>query len=176
MDEEIIENPVTGESIKVLESTAETFKFQYSLRPHACIAGAHFHPNKVQSFSVLSGELCLQANGVHQIVRAGESVKLPVGAHHFQWNASDNEVIAIEEIHPAGCMHDFFRVLFGLAKDGKTNAKGYPSPLVAAALVSEFRDSILPAPIGLRLLFSALAPIASIFGYRRVFTKYMRIT
>jgi len=172
MNAEVLNNPVTGESMTVLESTPETFKFKFSLGPHGSIAGAHFHPSMEQRVSVVSGEMHLRVNGVHQILRAGESATIPVGAHHIQWNPGDSEMTATEEYHPAGRLHGFFKALFGLARDGKTNSKGYPSPLVAAALVSEFKDSILPSPLGLRLLFSALAPLASALGYRRLIAEY----
>lgn len=69
-------------------------------------------------------------------------------------------------------MHEFFATLFNLAKDGKTNSKGYPSPLLGAALMSEFKDSIRPAPLPLRLLFGALAPLAEALGYKRLLKKY----
>lgn len=174
MSDEILENPVTGESMRILESTAETFSAQYALRPHGEIAGEHFHPHREQRISILSGAMHLRINGVHRVVRAGESATIPPGMRHFQWNPCDVEAVAVEEIRPAGRTHEFFEVLFGLARDGETNAKGEPSLLLSAALFAEFRDSVRPAPIGMRLLLAALAPIAGALGYRRKLEKYMR--
>lgn len=173
MDEEILENPVTGESIRILESTPQAFKAQYSLRPHGEIPGEHLHPNKEQRISVLAGEMHLRINGEHRIVRAGETASVPVGARHFQWNPCDSEAVVIEEIRPAGRMHDFFKVLFGLARDGRTDGNGYPSLVLAAALFSEFKDSFRPAPLGMRLLVAVLGPIALALGYRREVEKYL---
>lgn len=173
MNEEILKNPVTGESMRILESSAQTFKAQYSLRPHGEIPGEHFHPHKEQRISVLSGEMHLRINGEHRIVRAGETTVLPTGARHFQWNPSDSEAVVIEEVRPAGRIHDFFKVLFGLAQDGRTDVNGYPSLVLSAALFSEFRDSIRPAPLGLRLLIAVLGPIALGLGYRRQIEKYL---
>lgn len=175
MDEEILENPVTGESMRILESTAQTFRSQYSLRPHGEIAGEHFHPKSEQTVSVLSGEMHLRINGEHRIVRAGQSATVPAGARHFQWNPCDSEVVAIEELRPAERIHDVFRVLFGLAQDGKTDGKGDPSsPLLSALVFSEFKDSIRPAAVGLRFLIGVVAPIASALGYRHQIDKYLR--
>lgn len=84
MNEEILENPVTGESMRILESTAQEFRAQYTLRPHGEIAGAHFHPTEEQVVSILSGEMHLRINGEHRIIRAGESATVPAGARHFQ--------------------------------------------------------------------------------------------
>lgn len=173
MDDEILENPVTGESMRILTSTAQTFKAQYSLRPHGEIPGEHFHPNKEQRISVLAGEMHLRVNGEHRIVRAGQTTTIPVGAPHFQWNPCDVEAVVIEEISPAGRMHDFFRVLFGLARDGRTNARGYPSLALSAALFSEFGDSVRLAPLGPRLLVAVLGPIALALGYRRQLERYL---
>ena len=173
MNEEILENPVTGESMRVLESTAQTFKARYALRPHGEIPGEHFHPRKEQRISVLSGEMHLRIDGQHRIVRAGESADIPVGARHFQWNPCDSEAVVIEEISPAGRIHEFFKVLFGLARDGRTDRNGYPSLFLAAALFSEFKDSVRPASLGLRLVCGVLGPIALALGYRRQIEKYL---
>ena len=84
MAEEVLENPVTGERLQILESTPERFKVKYSLAPHGEIPGAHFHPGKEQQVTVLSGEMHLLIAGGHRVVRAGESALVPLGAHHFQ--------------------------------------------------------------------------------------------
>jgi quercetin dioxygenase-like cupin family protein len=173
MNEEILENPVTGESMRILESTAQTFKAQYSLRPHGEIPGEHFHPHKEQRITILSGEMHLRIDGEHRIVRAGETATIAVGARHFQWNPCDSEAVVIEEIRPAGRIHDFFKVLFGLARDGRTDANGYPSLFLTAAVFAEFKDSIRLAPLGLRLLCGVLGPIALALGYRRQVEKYL---
>lgn len=106
-------------------------------------------------------------------MRAGQTTTIPVGARHFQWNPCDSEAVVIEEIRPAGRIHDFFKVLFGLARDGRTDVNGYPSLVLSAALFSEFKDSIRPAPLGLRLLIGVLGPIALALGYRRQVEKYL---
>ena len=40
VSEQILFNPVTGESMTVLESTAERFKARYALKPRGSIAGS----------------------------------------------------------------------------------------------------------------------------------------
>jgi len=173
MPEELLENPITGEQLRVLESTPELFRVRYSLRPHGEIAGAHFHPGKRQKVTVLSGEMHLRIDGQTYVVRAGESATVAPGAHHFQWNPTDVEVVAIEEISPPGRLHEFFSVLFRLARDGKTDASGFPPLLLAAALFSEFKDTIRHAPLGLRLTLDVLAPIAAVLGHRRQIARYL---
>lgn len=173
MNDEMLDNPVTGESMRILESTADVFKAQYALRPHGEIPGEHFHPQKEQRISILSGEMHLRINGEHRIVRAGQAATIPPGARHFQWNPCDSEAVVIEEIRPAGRVHDFFKVLFGLARDGRTDRNGFPPLFLAAALFSEFKDSIQPAPLGMRFVFRVLGPIALALGYRRQIESYL---
>jgi quercetin dioxygenase-like cupin family protein len=173
MAEEILENPVTGECFRVLESTPERFKVHYSLRPHGEIPGEHFHPGKEQRVTVLSGEMHLRIDGEHCVLRAGESATVPPGSRHFQWNPGEVEVVAIEEVFPPGRLHEFFSVLFGLARDGKIDSQGRPPLLLSAALFSEFKDSIRQAPLGTRFFLDALAPVASVLGYRRQLERYL---
>jgi len=173
MTEQILENPVTGESLRILGSTPDSFKVQYSLRPHGQIPGEHSHPGKEQRVTILSGEMHLRINGEERVLRAGESATVPAGARHFQWNPCDTEVVAIEEICPAGRTHEFFSVLFRLARDGKTDSQGRPSLFLAAALFSEFKDSVRQGPFAMRLLLDVLAPIASALGYRRELDPYL---
>lgn len=127
-----------------------------------------------QQVTVLSGEMHLRIDGAEHVVGAGESATIPPGAPHFQWNASDAAIVAIEEVRPAKRLHEFFAVLFDLARDGDTDARGRPSLLVAAVLFAEFRDSIRDASLATRLMLNALVPIAAALGYRRRLARYLR--
>ena len=172
MSNEILENPVTGERMEVLESTAATFRIQYSMRPHASIPSEHYHPGKAQVISVLAGEMHLRVNGVESVVHAGESATVPESGTHFQWNPTDNETNTIEEIKPAGRIHPFFRSMFNLAHDGKLSG-GISSLLLTMAVLHEFRDSIVPADLPGRAMVAIVGPLAIMLGYRREFAKYI---
>ncbi len=174
MNDEIMENPVTGETMKVLESTQETFKIEYALRPHGEIPLEHFHPDVEQEIAVSSGEMHITVNGEHVVIKAGESATAPKGALHFQWNPCDEEAVAIETYRSAGRNHDFFRTLFGLARDGHTDAYGMPSMFMRAAIFTEFRDTIRPAAVNTRLVIALLAPISWLLGHRRRVKRYAR--
>ena len=47
--QEVITNPITGEVIRVLESTPDLFRFEFVLLPHGTVAGAHQHPYQQQT-------------------------------------------------------------------------------------------------------------------------------
>ncbi len=170
---EIIFNPVTSERLLVLESNEAVFKMGFSINPHSKIAGEHFHPFQEQTIMVTIGELHCTVDGKNHVLCAGDSVTIPAGAKHFQWNPTGSETRAIEEYRPAGQIHNFFRVLFKLAEEGKTNKKGIPKPLIGAALVAEFKDTVRTTSFGLRLLFGALAPLSRWLGYRKLIRSYI---
>lgn len=164
---------MSGEKLVVLESSAEVFKVEFSIDPRSEIAGEHLHPFQQQKIFVTSGELHCRINGVNHILFAGDTATIPAGAHHFQSNPTDVPARAIEEHRPAGRIHSFFRVLFALAQEGKTNRRGIPKPLIGAAFVAEFKDTARASSVGLRILFGALAPISRLLGYRRTIRRYV---
>lgn len=170
---DLLMNPVTGERIEVLESTPARFRARYALGPHSAIPGAHFHPGKQQRIEVQSGLMHVRVNGAIHAIGAGESFTIPTGASHYQWNETDVDTVAIEEISPAGRMHQFFAVLFQLARDGRTDSRGLPPPLIAAVLFHEFRDSIRHASWTMRMVMSALVPFGIAFGYRRMLGRHL---
>jgi quercetin dioxygenase-like cupin family protein len=169
---EIITNPVTGEVIRVLASTKDVFKFEFVLLPHGAVAGAHNHPFQHQTITSTVGTLHLSVEGQRHALGPGEAVVVAPGQNHEQWNPADTEVWAIEEFRPAARMHDFFRVLFGMARDGLTDAKGKPGPLLASALLAEFDDSLRVASRLERIALRALLPLARLLGKHRVVDAY----
>jgi quercetin dioxygenase-like cupin family protein len=174
VEQETIYNPVTGEKLLVLESNEEVFRMGFTIDPYSEIAGEHIHPFQQQSVTVTKGELHCRIDGVTSVLRAGDSATVPAGGRHFQWNPTDTEAQAIEEYRPAGQIHNLFRVLFMLAQEGKTNRKGVPNPLIGAALMAEFKDTVRVSSPYLRLLFGALAPASNLLGYRETIRGYIR--
>jgi quercetin dioxygenase-like cupin family protein len=168
---EIITNPATGEIIRVLASTREVFRFEFVLLPHGAVAGAHTHTVH-QTVTAKEGTLHLTVEGKHHQLAPGEALVVAPGQRHDQWNPADTEVWAIEEFRPAARMHDFFRVLFGLARDGLTDEKGRPGLLLTAALFAEFGDSIGVARLIDRIVLRVLRPLARLVGKHRIVEAY----
>ena len=80
------------------------------------------------------------------------------------------------EMRPAARFEVLMLNLFGLAQDGKTNARGLPNLLQLALLAREFSDVIRftrPPPILQGLLFAVLAPIARLLGFRSSYAGYL---
>lgn len=174
MYKETIHNPVTGETLYVLESNEDVFRIEYAIDPQSSIAAEHIHPYQQQTIRVIEGKLGIRANGRESLLEVGDSLEILAGTAHFQFNPTDSETRAIEEHRPARRIHNFFRVLFALAREGRTDQKGVPTPLIGAAFAREFKDVVRPSSIGLRLLFGALGPVSEILGYRRVIRDYIQ--
>lgn len=172
--QEIIHNPVTGETLYVLESTPEVFKAAYRLRPGGAVAAAHYHPSHEQSITVLAGELHCRVGRERCVVRAGETLRIPPGTRHDQSNPGAEEVIAIEELRPGARFRTMFRVVFALAWDGRTNSRGYPDLMIGAAFLDEFKDVLRPARRRERILFALLAPVSRLLGHDRILARYLR--
>jgi hypothetical protein len=66
--------------------------------------------------------------------------------------------------------------LYGLANDGKSNARGVPTLLPLALFIKEFRregEFISPPPIVQRVLSALLAPLARARGYKAINPEYL---
>jgi hypothetical protein len=85
-------------------------------------------------FTVMSRQVGFVLNGKRSVAEAGETVVIPEGMPHDWWSAGGEEVHALVE----ACI----RNIFGLAQDGKTNARGMPNLLQLALFAREFDDVI----------------------------------
>lgn len=103
----------------------------------------------------------------------GARVVIPAGSRHSWWNAEDTSALAIIELQPALDTETIFETLFGLARDGKTNAKGMPGLLQLAVLSVASDGYVAGPPIWLqRLALRVLAFIGRIAGYRERYAEY----
>jgi Cupin domain len=125
---------------------------------------------------VLSGTVRFHLDGRDELARPGERVEVRPGVVHDWWNVGDDEAHVLVEIRPAQRFELMVQNLYGLANDGKANARGVPRLLALALLAREFRregEFISPPPIVQRLLFGALAPFARARGYKAINPEYL---
>ena len=163
---EILRNEKTGESLAVLESTPERLRFEFILNPGAAIPAPHFHPHSAQCIEVIEGELHLHVAGRPVVVGPGESVSVPAGTTHYQWNPGEKAVRAIEAYYPRGRLHEMFATFFRLSNQGMLSRKGrVVSLLLVAAFFAEFRNEVRAWPAIAQWGLDALAPIARWLGY-----------
>jgi mannose-6-phosphate isomerase-like protein (cupin superfamily) len=176
--ERVIENPVIGDRVTFLQTAEETegeyLLLKVELAPHGGNA-MHHHLTFTEAFEVLEGRLNIDVGGRHLVLGPGERALVPIKAHHRFYSTSDEPVTFIVETRPARRMEEALRVAYGLARDGKTNAKSVPRDILQLALLYELGESYLTGiPLFLqRAVFGALAKVARWRGVERSFEKYL---
>ena len=175
-----IENPVTGDSMVVLQSTHESggnsFTAKFTLPPGSHGTPLHYHNNLLETFEVLSGalEMELGEKGNIKVLLPGEVVYVPAGMYHSFRNSSENEVVFVSSVHPAGEFEQFIRAMYGLAIDGKVNPSGMPKNLLHFALVIQKADLVIVGlPVFIqKVIIGSLAALARLLGMEHSLRKY----
>ena len=139
---DVAENAVTGERVVVRVGTEDSggalLVAELFVRPGGAVAGEHVHPSIDEWFTVLEGRVGFRLDGLESVAPVGERLHVPQGTAHDWWNAGDEEVRVIVEVSPAARFELAVLNAFGLARDGKTNAKGMPNLLQVALFAREF--------------------------------------
>jgi quercetin dioxygenase-like cupin family protein len=172
-------NKITGERILIVTGTEDNAEgdlvADLYIAPGGAVVGEHVHPNIEERFTVLSGKVGFRINGVEQIAPLNTELVVTPGIAHDWWNAGDEEAYVRVEIRPGVRFELMAQNLFGLANDGKTNAKGMPNPLQLAIFGREFQDVLYftsPPRWVQKLMFAVLAPVARLAGYQGTYLKY----
>src|SRR6266545_3409031 len=144
-----IKNPVTGERVTFLATSADTdgdaVVIETVVQPGGFVAAAHVHPAQSERFAVAAGT-----------------------AHRF-WNAGADPVRFVCEVRPALQFESLLETMFALAADGKTGRKGMPNPLCLAVIARAHFDTVrLPFPPAWiqRTALALGSPVGRAFGYR----------
>jgi hypothetical protein len=151
-----------------------------TVKPHGAVAGEHVHPRIQERFVVIAGTLGTRVGGIERTLRAGEEATATPGTPHDWWNAGDTEASVLVEVdgpdEQATRFEAMIATIFGLANDGRTNAKGMPAPLQLALLAREFQDVIRfthPPQALQRPLFAVLGAMGQMRGLRGVYPEYL---
>jgi len=144
-------NPVTGERITFLATSADTdgeaVVIETVVQPDGFVAATHVHPSQSERFAVAAGTLGLKAGGKKLTLGPGDVVTVEPGTPHRFWNAGDEPVRFVCEVRPALQFESLLETMFALAADGKTNRKGMPNPLRLAVIAKAHFDTVrLPFP------------------------------
>ena len=177
---EVYENPVTGERavirIGTEESGGELLAADLFLRPGSAVMGEHIHPVIEERFTVVFGKVGFRIAGQESIAEPGVTLVVPPEVPHDWWNAGSEEALVRVEICPGSRFEVMIMNAFGLAQDSRVNAKGMPNLLQLSLFAQEFDDVIRftrPPRLVQHLLFSLLAPIARLRGYRGSYSEYL---
>lgn len=173
-DPAYVENPVTGERFRFHSQPTdpETDPLELDLwaTPKMSPLAEHVHSKQDETFIVHAGTIEVSRNGVRSSHGEGEEVTIEAGTPHTWTNAADTRLHLTVRFQPGLQTEAFLRDLATLARRGEVRANGAPSLLQIAVLYDAYGYDLLrlaSPPLGLqKLIFRALAPLASWLGYR----------
>ena len=169
-----VENPATGERMRFHtrpdDPASDPLVLDIWAPPGMEPLAAHVHPNQDETLAVEAGTMTASIDNAEQTLEAGEEITIPAGTPHTWWPAGDEELHLTVTLEPGLQTEDFFRDLAALARRGEVKPNGAPSLLQIAAMFDAYGYGVLhlaspPLPVQ-KVLFGALAPVASVLGYR----------
>src|SRR5918995_2712365 len=167
-----IENPITGERVTFLKTSAETdgelVVIDAAVAPGGFVAAEHLHPYQSERFEIFSGEVEFKLGKEIVTARPGDVVMVEPGTSHQFRNLGNEEIRFRTEVRPALSFETFLQTMFGLASEGKTNKKGMPNPFRLAVIMQEEFDVVrLPFPPAWaqRTGLAFGAPLGKLLGY-----------
>jgi quercetin dioxygenase-like cupin family protein len=180
---DLYENPVTGERVVVRlgseESGGDHLVVDLYVARGGAVAGEHVHADIEEVFTVVRGKVGFRLDGREDVAVLARKLVVPPGVVHDWWNAGEGEAHVIVELRAQAERLERFEMmistLYGLARDGKTDAKGRPNIFQASLLAREFDDVIAftkPPRFVQRLLFGTLATVARLLGYSATYPEY----
>ncbi len=173
---QIIENPVSGERITFVTTAADTggelLVIELELTPDGHAPGLHVHPIQQERFEVISGRMRFRQGLRSSVAGPGDVVVVEPGTAHAFANAGDGPARARVEIRPALQMERLFETAVALAREGRTTAKGMPTPLELALFTRHFAQEVRGpyAPAWLQRM--SLAPLAWLAAHRGRDARY----
>jgi quercetin dioxygenase-like cupin family protein len=143
-----IYNPVQKDYVTFLKTSEETNGEQtlveVELAPNGGV-GLHYHKTYSEKFDCLDGELKVQAGKIVHALSPGESITAAPLINHRFFNTSDQVCKFRVELRPASRgFEQSLQIGYGLARDGETNAKGFPNNRLALAWLFDISESNLP--------------------------------
>jgi mannose-6-phosphate isomerase-like protein (cupin superfamily) len=176
---ETIRNPRTAQTMTFRQTAADTgghlLQLDCSSVPRGPREPEHLHPHQESRFAVRSGALRVRIGATEQVVGPGQVAVIPPRTPHTFWVEGDAPAQYRQEFRPALRSELFFETLFGLAREGRLDARGLPALLQLAVLMRAFSAEIRPTrppwPL-LWLLAVILSPLAHWRGYRAVYPRF----
>jgi mannose-6-phosphate isomerase-like protein (cupin superfamily) len=168
---DILANPMTGQSIRVIQTGAETggalLDLESTWAPGGPPPPEHYHPRQSERFTIIDGRLRVRLEGREREVVTGDVLEIPAGVRHAMWNAADRPALARWETRPALDTGRLLGALFGFAERGEVNARGVPSLLDLAVLVPRHWNELRltrPSPVVQWMVLGPLYPIGRMLG------------
>ena len=166
-------NPATGEWIRFMPApendNGDVVRFHWRSMPGGMIT-EHVHPHQEERFSITAGEAHFTVSGRHRVVRAGETITVPIGVPHSERNPGSVAIEGVVELRPALHTRQMHEAFASLAAEGKTTNRGAPkNPLQLGATLWHFRHEsrVTTPPTWVQnLVLPPLSALATVFRVR----------
>jgi quercetin dioxygenase-like cupin family protein len=177
---QVFVNPATGERVVVLTDPREhperVLVAHLYVEPGGRVALAHSHPTLTERFHVIAGRVGFLIGGERRELGPGERAEIPPGTVHDWWQVGEETAEVVVEVSPGDRFVELVATFFGLARDGKSDAKGAPRPLQLAVSARAYRDVLVvakPPPLVQALLFGPLAALGRARGLQPSYKRYL---
>jgi len=139
-------NPVLRLRAVILDSSRDLMRADVLAGPGGNGGPLHIHREQEERFEVIDGELAYRLGRRRGTLGPGDTLVVPPRTPHAFRNDTDGDVRFLAEFRPALRVQAFFEELFALARTGQTDARGLPSPRVAARLMREYPAEFFYGP------------------------------
>lgn len=171
----VIANPITKEVLIGMHLSKESAKGLVILPPGGSGPPIHIHPTYDEIFEVIDGRFEFYKTGKKVELQLGEKITVEAGIAHTFKPLGNTFSAFIGEASPAGKISEVIKTIYGLAIEGKLDAKGRPGFLQGIALGKELQDDTLftsPPPGIQKFLFKLLGNSAKKKGYKAIYPHY----
>lgn len=152
--------------IRIIRSGGETegrlLELEGTYPPHGPEPLLHYHPVQDEEFVIRAGSVMARIAGELTEVRIGSVLRIPAGTPHAMWNEGNEPCTVTWRTMPALQTEQFFRDVYRLAAEGRTDERGTPGVLDLAWLVPCYWHEIRvtrPPELVQRIIFGALGPL-----------------
>ncbi|TND00497.1 MAG: cupin [Bacteroidetes bacterium] len=143
-----IYNPVQKDYVTFIETSSDTGGARTVVDVELAPGGGvdlHYHKTYVERFECHDGELKVQLDKKIHTLKAGESATADMNVRHRFFSESDKVCRFRVTLVPASRgFEESLQIGYGLARDGKCNAKGMPKDPLSLAWLFSISESNIP--------------------------------
>ncbi len=143
-----IHNPVQKDTVTFLKTSDDT-NGEYTLVEVELAdgggVGLHYHKTYSEKFDCVENEVQIKLGKSIYTLKPGETATAKPTVNHFFRNRSGKQCKFRVELRPASKgFEQSLQIGYGLARDGKTDKKGFPKDRLALAWLFDISESNLP--------------------------------
>jgi quercetin dioxygenase-like cupin family protein len=176
----VISNPRSGQDIRFIKTAKDTngtyLEMVTTYHAKSIKPILHYHPNQIEDFKVISGEVTVDINGAERILKAGDTLHISRNTAHAMWNTSDEKTVVNWKVQPAMNTENLLENAMGLAADNRSGRNGQPNLFQTVLLANHFTNVYRvskPPFVIQKIIFTILTPFAYLLGYKPYYPKYI---